>query len=114
MPYIAKALGGTPFFGFVGTPYLPQKAFGGGNLVGAHHKECIAYIQYRIGKYHLQECILLKESSSKVLQIPNQLVIRLCPVHGKVKIVLFPLDGIGEIAGIGTVGDDKELQILIE
>ena len=57
---------------------------------------------------------VLQEGGSKVLQVLDQFVVRLGPVHGEVEAVLVALGSVGEIAGIGTVGDHKNLQILVQ
>ena len=55
--------------------------------------------------------MLLEESGGKVLQVLNQSVIRLCPVHGEIKAVFIPLSGTGKVPGISPVGNHEELQV---
>ena len=56
----------------------------------------------------------LKKRSGKVFEIFNQAVISLCPVHGEIKTVFVALGGVGKITAIRTVGNHKQLQILVQ
>ena len=63
---------------------------------------------------HLQQRIFLKKGSREILQIPDQLIVCLGPVHGKVVAVLIALHGVGEVPAVGTIGDHKQLQVFEE
>ena len=56
----------------------------------------------------------MKEGGRKVLQIFNQFVSRVGPVHRKVETVFVAPYGIGKVARVRSVGDDKELQEFIQ
>ena len=63
---------------------------------------------------HIQQGIFLEERCRKVLQVFDQAVILLRPVHGKVETVLVAPGGVGKITTVGSVGNDKDLQIFIK
>ena len=56
----------------------------------------------------------MKEGGRKVLQIFNQFVSRVGPVHRKVETVFVAPYGVGKVARIRSVGDDEELQEFIQ
>ncbi len=55
--------------------------------------------------------MLLEKRGGEVLQVFNQRVVGLRPVHGEIKTVFIPLRGIGKVTGIGAVGYHKQLQV---
>ena len=56
----------------------------------------------------------MEKSRCNVLQVFEQGVIGLRPVHGEVEAVFVALGGVGKVAGIGAVGDHKQLQKFIQ
>src|SRR5690554_5731634 len=101
-----------PGFGGMRAFDLPQDALSRRNLIRAHNQQSVAHIKHRIPQQHLQQRAPLEESRGKVLQILDQPVIRLRPVHGEIEAVLVAFGGIGEVAGIGAVGNHEQLQVL--
>ena len=63
---------------------------------------------------HLEERVALEEGRRKVLQVADWLVVCQRPVDRKVKAILIPRQRIGKVPCVGPVGDDKDLQILVE
>ena len=111
MPNIAAPLGFTPLLHLTGAVDFPQNAFCGRDLVGAHNQQGVVHVKHGIAQQHAEQGIFLEKSGGKVLQVFDQTVVGLCPVHGEVKAVFVAPGGIGEVAGIRAVGDDKDLQI---
>ena len=112
MPDIAPAFWLAPVLARMGAFYFPQDTFGRGNLVRAHYQQGVADIENRVFQQHFQQSVSLKEGGGEVFQILDQAVVSLCPMHGEVKVVLVPLGGVSKVAGISTIGNHKQLQIL--
>ena len=112
VPDVAAALNRAPAFGLPSAFNFPQNALGGGNLVRAHHQQRVAGIKHRVMQQHIEQRVLLQEGGRKVLQVFDQAVIRLRPVHGEVKTVFVALGGVGKVAAVGAVRNHKQLQIL--
>jgi len=55
--------------------------------------------------------MFLEKGRGKVFEVFYQCIIGLRPVHGEVEAVFIPLGGIGKVAGVGAVGNDKQLQV---
>ena len=53
---------------------------------------------------HLQERILLEKGSGKVTKVLDRAIVGACPVHRKFIATLIPLQGIGKVASVGTIG----------
>jgi len=58
--------------------------------------------------------VLLQESRREVLEVFDQTIVGLRPVHGEVKTVLVALSSVGKITAVSAVRDHKKLKILIE
>ena len=63
---------------------------------------------------HIQKCALLKECCGEVLQILDQPIVGLRPVHGKVEAVFVALGRVREIASVGAIRDHEELGEFVE
>ena len=111
MPDKSTAFGFWPVLRFKRAVDFPENALGGGNLIGAHDEQRLAAVKHAVIKQNIQQSMLLEESGGKVLQVLNQSVIRLCPVHGEIKAVFIPLSGTGKVPGISPVGNHEELQV---
>ncbi|CAH0183788.1 hypothetical protein SRABI106_01161 [Rahnella aquatilis] len=55
--------------------------------------------------------MFLEKGRGKVFEVFYQRIVGLRPVHGEVEAVFIPLGGIGKVAGVGAVGNDKQLQV---
>ena len=93
---------------------LPHNALGGSNLVGAHHQKGVADIKDRILQKHLQQSVLLEKRRRKILQVFDERIVRLRPVHGEVEAVLVSLYRVGKVSAIRAIGDHEKLEILVE
>ena len=112
VPNEAAALQLAPVLGLVAAANLPQNALGGGNLVGAHHQQRVAGVKNRITQQHLEQRVFLKERGREILQVLDQAVVRLRPVHGEVVAVFVALRGVGKVTAVSAVGNHKQLQKL--
>ena len=109
MPHIAARLGSALHLVHIGRTHLPEDALGGSDLIGAHDEQMIRHIKHGVAQEDLEEGVLLKEGGSEILQILDGRVVLQCPVHGEVEGVFVALGGVGKIARVGAVGDDKDL-----
>ena len=75
----------------------------------AHHQQRVADVKHRIVKQHIKQGLLLKERGREVLQIFNQAVVRLRPVHGEVVAVFVALRGVGKVAAVSAIGNHEHL-----
>ena len=114
VPNEAAALQLAPVLGLVAAANLPQNPLGGGNLIGAHHQQRVAGVKNRITQQHLEQRVFLKEGGREVLQVLDQAVVRLRPVHGEVVAVFVALRGVGKVTAVGAIGNHKQLQKLEE
>ena len=112
VPDEATAFYVAPVLGLMAALDLPQNAFCGGDLVRAHHEQRIADIKHRVVQQHIEQRVLLEKGSREVLQVLDQAVVRLRPVHGEVEAVFIALGGVGKVTAVRAVGNHKQLQIL--
>ena len=109
MPHIAARLGSALHLVHVGRTHLPKDALGGSDLIGAHDEQMVGHIEHSVTQENLEEGVLLKEGGSEILQILDGRVVLQCPVHSEVEGVFVALGGVGKIARVGAIGDDKDL-----
>ena len=107
-----------------------QDALGSCNLIGTHDHQYFFRCENTILGQHIQNSVLGKECFRKINQVGNHLIVAVCPEGSKLKAVagflrlLFGrfahfLDvavsgGVGVILGMGSVGDNENLNILIQ
>ena len=107
-----------------------QDALGGCNLIGTHNHQNFFRCENTILGQHIQNGVLGKEGFCKINQVGNHLIVAVCPEGSKLKAVagflrfLFCrfahfLDvavsgGVGVILGMGSIGDNENLHILIQ
>ena len=114
VPDIAAAFRVAPVPGLIAALDLPQNAFRGGDLVRPHHQQRVADVEHRVMQQHVEQRVLLEEGGREILQVLDQRVVRLRPVHGEVEAVLVALGGVGKVTAVGAVGDHEQLQILVQ
>ena len=128
MPDVPAPGDGAIFFVVVRNLNTVQDALGGGDLIGPHDHQHLFGGKNTIPRQNIQKGMLGKESPGKVHQIREYPVVGVGPERGKFKAVagLFLLDGrrslfdgapaggVGIILGVGAVGDDKNLHIVIQ
>jgi len=112
VPDVAATFRLAPVFALPGAVDLPQNPFRGRNLVGPHDQQGVAGIKYRVAQQDTEQGVFLEKGGGKVLQVLNQAVIRLRPVHGEVEAVFVALGGVGKVTAVRAVGNHKQLQVL--
>lgn len=91
-----------------------EEAFGGCDLVGSHEEEVFIGIKDGVVDDEIEEGVLLEEGWGEVGEVFEDGVIGFSPMHGEVEAVLIALGGVSEVAGIGAVGDDEDLEVFEE
>ena len=107
-----------------------QDALGRCDLIGTHDHQNFFRCENTILGKHIQNGVLGKEGFCKINQVGNHLIVAVCPERGKLKAVagflrfllcrfahLFDMavsGGVGVILGMGSVGDNENLHILIQ
>lgn len=107
-----------------------QDALGSCNLIGTHNHQNFFRCENTILGQHIQNGVLGKEGFCKINQVGNHLIVAVCPEGSKLKAVagflrfllcrfahLFDMavsGGVGIILGMGSVGGDENLHILVQ
>ena len=130
VPDVAAGLQGAGFL-IVGGYFDPvQDPLGGYNLIGPHHQQKIFRSEHAIPSQDVQQGMPGKKGLGEIHQIRDGLIVGVRPVRSKFKavgglfaavpgrFVLLPdvaVPGcIGIVLGVGAVGDDEDLHILIQ
>ena len=130
VPDVTAGLQGAGFL-IVGGYFDPvQNPLGGYNLIGPHHQQKIFRSEHAIPGQDVQQGMPGKKGLGEIHQIRDGLIVGVRPIRSKFKavgglfaavpgrFVLLPdmavSCGIGIVLGVGTVGDDKNLHILVQ
>ena len=114
VPDVATAFGSAPSLALVRAFDLAQDTLGGGYLVRAHDQQSIVDIEYRVVQQYAQEGILGEKGYGEIFEVFDEAIVRGRPVHGEIEAVFIALDGIGEIARIGAIANDEDLQVFVK
>ena len=130
VPDVAAGLQGAGFL-IVGGYFDPvQDPLGGYNLIGPHHQQKIFRSEHAIPSQDVQQRMPCKKGLGKIHQIRDRLIVGVRPIRSKFKtvgglfaavpgrFVLLPdvaVPGcVGIVLGVGAVGDDEDLHILVQ
>ena len=76
-----------------------------------NHQTLVALMQHDVLANHLAKVALIKEKVGKLTEVVKRHVLRIRPVERK---LITAVGIVGEITGIHTIADDKELDIVEE
>lgn len=74
-----------------------------------NHQHFVGFVQDNVFTDHLGDMAFLQKAVGEVFQLGDQVIVLVCPVEGLFKF-LFAI--VSVVAGIDTVGDDENLDIL--
>ena len=129
VPDVAAACSSSVFLVIVGNFDAVQDRLCRCNLVGPHHHQHLLTGEDTVPGQDVQEGVLGEEGLGEVQKVRDDLVVAVCPEGGELKGVGCPLGlvpasqflffqvvrpgGVGVVLGVGSIGDDKHLHILI-
>ena len=130
MPDITTTLDAAIQLVVVGHIYPLDYPLSGCNLIGSHHHQHLLTGEDTVPGQDVQEGVLGEEGLGEVQKVRDDLVVAVCPEGGELKGVGCPLGlipssqflffqvvgsgGVGVVLGVGAIGDDKYLHILIQ
>ncbi len=130
MPDITSRIGRTGFFVVAGYDDPIEDSLGSSDLVGPHDQKHIFTGEDAVFGQDIQDGVLREKSLGEINQIGDYLVAGVCPIIGEFKAVgsfpalspsgfdqllnMGPPRRIGVILGVGSIGDDEELDVFKE
>ncbi len=95
---------------FVGGFDALKDDFDGVVLVGTqHHQHFVGLVQDDVFADHFGEVAFLQKGVGEVVELGDEVVFCICPVEG---LFVFLFAVVGVVAGVDSVGDDKNLHVL--
>ena len=128
MPDVSAAFNTTVFLIIIGNFNAIENSLRSRNLIRAHNHQHILRRKNAVFRKDIQNRMLCEKSLCKINQIWNHTIVGICPKTGKLKAItglsltcsplfmfLFciPSGTIGIILCICTIGNDKNLDVLI-
>ena len=135
MPYISACIDRTQHTLVGSDAYLLNDSFGSGNLIWSHHHQFAVCREDTIPREDIENRMFGKESSRKIIQVPNDIILSIRPIRGELKRIAafgrfldlllaglvrpfavlylrFVTGRVGVILGVRSIRDNEQLDIL--
>ena len=134
VPYISACIDRTEHTLVGSDAYLLNDGFGSGNLIWSHNHQFAVCREDTIPREDIENRMFGKESSRKIIQVPNDIILAICPIGSELKRIAsfggfldlllaglvrpfavlnlrFVTSRVGVILSVRSIGDNEQLDV---